>query len=217
MTDGRFRRFDEVRGASLKRLVLIRHGETASTPGRYLGRTDLPLSVQGLRSAERLARRLRTISFSHCLSSPSMRAMETARMLVDGTGLTIEPDADLMEIDFGRWEGLTFQEIAARDPLLVERWARGQMDFRFPEGEALADFWGRVGRARQRLVEKPGENGMVVAHAGVIRFLLCHFLGLDPRSHLMFEIRHASVTTIRLVDGQAVLAGLSDVYHLEET
>jgi broad specificity phosphatase PhoE len=143
--------------------------------------------------------------------------LETARLIADGTGLTIEPDADLMEIDFGRWEGLTFQEIATRDPLLVERWALGKMDFRFPEGEALEDFWKRVRLAGQRMVEEPGESVLVVAHGGVIRFLLCHFLELDPRRHLTFEIRHASVTTLRLVDGQAVLAGLSDVCHLAET
>ncbi len=200
----------------LKRLVLVRHCEAGHEQMRYVGKTDVPLSQQGRWQTEKLAKSINRMACSRAFSSPLRRCIETAEVLLKGTALDLEQDPDLCEINFGRWEGLDFQEIMARDPQLVEQWALGRMDFCFPNGEMLADFWGRVCRAAERLREIPCESALVITHGGVIRFLLCHFLGLDPQSHLKFEIRPASVTRVHFQDGKALLAGLNDLCHLEE-
>jgi alpha-ribazole phosphatase len=180
-----------------------------------VGKTDTPLTHAGRQQVERLEKSFRRLAPSHVLSSPLRRCSETAEILLKNTDLALECDPDLREIDFGRWEGLTFQEIAARDPRLVEQWALGGMDFCFPEGESLVDFWDRIGRVAQRLRETPCECVLAVTHAGVIRFLLCHFLGLDTQFHLRFDIRPAAITRLDFQDGEAVLASMNE-YCSEE-
>lgn len=192
-----------------KQLVLVRHGVAGHEGVRYVGKTDEPLTQSGRQQAERLEKSIHRLAPSRALSSPLRRCSETAEIVLKNTDLVLECDTDLREIDFGRWEGLTFREIAARDPRLVEQWAVGGMNFCFPEGESLVDFWDRVGRVAQRLREMPCECVLAVTHAGVIRFLLCHFLGLDAQSHLGFEIRPATITRLHFQDGNAVLTGLN--------
>ncbi len=193
-----------------KRLVLVRHGEAGHEGVRYVGKTDAPLTQAGRQQAERIEKSIHRQAPSRVFSSPLRRSSETAEILLKNTDLVLERDPDLREIDFGRWEGLTFQEIAAHDPRLVEQWAHGEMDFCFPEGESLVDFWDRVGRVAHRLREMPCECVLTVTHGGVIRYLLCHFLGLDARSHLRFEIRPAALTRLHFQDGSAVLTALNE-------
>ena len=201
---------------SLKRLLLIRHCESSHAQEQYIGRTDSSLTQAGVVQAHKLAKRLKGLACAHVVSSPSRRVFETSRLAMEGTGLAIELDVDLCEIDFGKWEGMSFGEISASYPQLVEQWARGRMDFCFPDGESLSAFWERINRAARRISKTREETVVVFTHGGVIRFLLCHFLRIDPRSHLMFEVSPGSITSIHLHDGEAVLSGLNDRCHLEE-
>nr|VFJ88817.1 MAG: alpha-ribazole phosphatase [Candidatus Kentron sp. H]VFJ90373.1 MAG: alpha-ribazole phosphatase [Candidatus Kentron sp. H]VFJ97023.1 MAG: alpha-ribazole phosphatase [Candidatus Kentron sp. H] len=203
----------------MKRLLLIRHCETilgqGEEPGerRYIGRTDPPLGKAGVEAARGLPARvcpsLPRGEPTAVVSSPARRAVETARPIAREGGLPMERDPDLWEIDFGRWEGMRFPEIAARDPALVDEWARGLRGFRFPGGEGLWEFQERVARAGDRMRDRPEEWLVIVTHGGVIRFLLCHFLGLPYSSHLSFEVGMGSVTRLRLYEGGAVLTGLN--------
>lgn len=198
-----------------KTVLLIRHCEAIHGQGReehwenrpYIGRTDPGLVPAGLAEAQRLAERLSALLRNRgehmavvALSSPARRALETARLATagltapGGAGLSIESDPDLREIDFGRWEGLCFPEIAARDPALVAEWARGGMDFCFPEGESLRSFRERVARIGNRIRRCSARIVVVFTHGGVIRFLLCDFLGLPPSSHGQFQVETGSIT-----------------------
>ena len=202
---------------TLKRILLIRHCESTHAGKRYIGRTDTPLTPTGKEQALRLAVRLKPVPVDRVVASPSLRALDTAGPVVEERGLSIEVDEELREVDFGEWEELSFEEIRRKDPEMVAEWARGGMDFRFPGGESLSAFGNRVRRAGNRLISLPDEGILVVTHGGVVRFMLCHFLGLPPQSHLMFDIRPGSITTLHLDRGYAVLTGLNDCCHLEES
>ena len=117
-----------------------------------------------------------------------------------------EADADLREIDFGRWEGKTFSEIRDSSPEEVERWARFAPDFAFPGGESLRDFLDRVRRAADRLAADEAETVLAVTHGGVIKAMLCRLLGLEPSRYVVFEIAPASLTVVRLFEGKGVLS-----------
>ena len=184
---------------------------------RYIGSTDTPLTPAGKAQARKLGVRLKQIPAHRVLSSPSRRALDTVGPVVEGTGLSIEVDEELREIDFGEWEGLSFGEIERKDPDMVTEWARGDMDFRFPGGERLSAFGERVRGAGERLMTFPEEKILVVTHGGVIRFMLCHFLNLPFESHFMFEIDRGSITRLHLHKGHAVLSGLNDCCHLEDS
>jgi alpha-ribazole phosphatase len=189
-------------------LYLVRHGSTGSSrDGRYLGRTDLPLDAGGRPQVEALAELLRAKRrCGRCVCSPLRRAAQTAEILRSATGCVPELDADLREIDFGRWEGKTFSEIRDSSPEEVARWAQFAPDFAFPGGESLRGFLDRVGRAADRLAGEEAETVLAVTHGGVIKAMLCRLLGLDPSRYVVFEIPPASLTVVRLFEGKGVLS-----------
>lgn len=144
------------------RLCLVRHGETAwNREGRLLGWTDLPLSVEGRQQVEAMAPRLRTRHFDRVWSSDLVRAVSTARILVD-----VEPTVDerLREIDFGSLEGLRWDDLApAHQAALVEF-----AGFTAPGGESMETFRRRV---LEVVADMSEGDHLVVTHGGVIRLL----------------------------------------------
>jgi uroporphyrin-III C-methyltransferase/precorrin-2 dehydrogenase/sirohydrochlorin ferrochelatase len=195
-------------------VLLIRHGETGPEyRGRYVGRMDPPLSTTGLEHAAALRRHVELLHVgTGCLASPSLRTRQTAA----AAGLDATFDEDLREVDFGKWEGLRFAEIAAADPEAVERWAKLDPEFRFPGGESLAEFEARIRRVAERLAAGPPRRVAVVTHGGVIRALVCHWLGLPPEAHLLLEVGPASVTSVRLSGNRGTLCSLNDLCHTAE-
>ena len=189
-----------------QKIILIRHASIEPEySGRYIGSTDPPLGEIGIKQAKALAEH---IKFKESFCSPLKRAQQTARLMgID----KIETDADLREIDFGKWEGKTFDEIKIFDPQLVSCWAEYETNFAFPGGESIEHFLQRVHRAGDRLANNPADTVLVVTHGGVIRSLICYFLGLPSRNYLLFDVKPASITTIELFNGKGVLAGLENL------
>lgn len=200
--------------ANVCEVLLARHGETApELRGRFVGSSDVALGEAGRTQAAALARRLHGERFDRCLVSPMMRTRQTAEPIVE-SGRKLEVMDDLREIDFGAWERLSFEEIAERDSDAVARWAAFEQDFCFPGGESLANFQSRVRRAAEAIEKMQSGRVLMVSHGGVIRALLCHWLGLPARDYLLFEVQPASITTVRLYGGRGVLTGLNDRSHL---
>jgi broad specificity phosphatase PhoE len=198
-------------------LLLVRHGEVEGAfPGMLLGSSDLGLSDAGRGQAVRLREALPVEEATRFVCSPLARARETAvlalagvesggKVEVDGR---LEVDPDLREVDFGEWERRSFEELGREQPALVEAWSQFRPDFGFPGGEKLVDFAARIERAAGRLAAGGAETVIAFTHGGVIRALICHFLGLPLRHYLLFDITPASVTTLRLWEGRGVLVGL---------
>lgn len=198
-------------------LVLVRHGYVgAHYSGRFLGSTDVPLAGEGLMQASSLAARAKTVVPAKCFCSPMLRARETAYAMLKSLGSNYEIDPDLREVCFGRWERMTFEEISASDPENVSKWAEYSTDFSFPEGESAQSFATRVREFAQRAAAEPSRTVLAVTHGGVIRALICHFLGLDPRNYLLFDVKPASISRIAIHDGKGVLTRLNDLCHLGE-
>jgi len=188
-------------------LILVRHASVQrSVPPRFLGRTDVPLDEHGRRQAAGLAALASRRKPQRLLASPLRRAQETAHAIARPLGLEVQSDPDLREIDFGRWEGMTFDEIQAADPKAVSQWNAWSYDFTPPGGERLGDFLDRVRRAAGRLAADPAEVVMAVTHGGVIRSALCHLLGLPARNYLLFDVQPAALVGVRLFDGRGVLS-----------
>ena len=193
-------------------LLFVRHGKPASEYcGRFIGATDVSLASEGVLQTKGLALRLGRRLPARCYCSPLTRTLQTAEILSESLGLPIQLDPDLREADFGRWEGFTFDQVAAVDLEAVNRWALGCEDFGFPGGELLRDFRGRVRRAADRLAADSAERILVVTHGGVIRAMICHFLCLEPQQYVLFEPRYGALTTIRLSEGRGVLSGLNEL------
>lgn len=197
-------------------LILVRHGSIGEGwQGRYVGRTDPPLDETGTRQARALARALAGRGIERCFCSPLRRALDTAMQITRPMDRTATVEPDLREVDFGRWEGRTFDEIQKQDPALVDEWAKWDMDFSFPEGERITDFLTRAHALADRLAREEADTLLVVSHGGVIRSMLCHLLGMETRCYLSFEVSPASITALRLYAGKGVLTELNHRCHLE--
>jgi broad specificity phosphatase PhoE len=170
------------------RIWLVRHAETAWTGERYCGRSDPPLSPEGERHAEELARSLEhDIAGAAVWSSPARRARDTAALL----GRPVRPDERLREIDFGALEGLTFERLAAAYPTLARSILSGETRFDPPGGERYADLEERAGAVWSDL-RIAGGDVVVVSHGGTLRALahrvVGHEVGLGPCEWVAAEI-----------------------------
>ena len=193
-----------------RRIVLIRHGCAPGAPtGSFVGRTDLPLSPEGLEQVRGLVPLVRRAAPGVCYCSPLRRARQSGELLCQALSLTARPDEDLREIDFGAWEGKTFEEVAAASPRAVKQWAQFDHKFAFPGGESLGGFLARVRRVARRLAADPADTVLAVTHGGVIRMMICHFLGLRPRDYVLFDVAIAGCAILDVFDGKGVLAGLN--------
>lgn len=142
-------------------LILTRHGEAASGDIMLGGQLDVMLTPNGRREAEALARRLAGVRIDRIVSSPMLRALETAQTVA--TGRPVEVDERLRELDYGQWESLTYGEIEARDPALRARWEHDPGSTHSPGGESGEDVAARALSFLVELIE--AELANPAAHA----------------------------------------------------
>ncbi len=160
----------------LRRIVLIRHGETVGNSAERLhGSADLALSAVGREQLKGAAALLRTEVFDRVVASPMRRSWEAAQIVAAGAPVLLEHD--FREIHFGRWEGLTKSEIAASNPVAFRDWQTKAAGFEYPGGEPRAEFRARVVRGFERLQASGADAALVVVHRGVIRVLGEQLLG----------------------------------------
>jgi broad specificity phosphatase PhoE len=163
----------------VRRLVLIRHGETdGQSSVRLYGATDVDLSPEGREQMHRASRELGPEGVDVVVASPLKRSWRSAWIVGRGTPVRIE--SDFREIHFGRWEGMTREEVQARDPVRYEDWQRGGESFEYPGGESVAAFRERVGRGLERLLVTPARSALLVVHKGVIREIVRRLTGEAP-------------------------------------
>ena len=169
-------------------IVLARHGETEwSRDGRHTGRTDVPLTETGRRQARALQGALRRWSFERVLSSPLGRALETCRLA--GLGDEAQITGDLLEWDYGAYEGITTAEIRESRPGW-SLWRDG-----CPGGEGAADVGRRVDRV---IASLDGGEGDVAAfaHGHVLRVLAARWLGLEPEAGALLALGTGTLSAL---------------------
>jgi broad specificity phosphatase PhoE len=186
------------------RLVLVRHGETAGQSSiRYYGATDVPLSDSGRAQMRRAAAALAGERFAAVYSSELSRSLEGARLV--SRDAAVVPVAGFNEIDFGAWEGLTEEEIAARDPERYRQWRarlsqRGE--FHYPSGDSTAAFRRRIVTVLHRiLAAAPPGPLLFVLHKGVIRSILAELLRLGELERSQLAVELASIHIVSRAGG----------------
>ena len=157
---------------------LLRHGQTEHTPERrFSGRNELPLSLTGRAEAEAAAVRAAGLGVEVVVASPLRRTRETAEIVAAELGLPVTFDKDLVELDFGDVEGLTFDEAREKHPLAARRFM-SDISVAAPGGESIVDVGARVSRARRRILsEHAGRTVLVVSHVTPIKLFLAAGLG----------------------------------------
>jgi probable phosphoglycerate mutase len=189
------------------RIVAIRHGETDwSRTGRHTSRTDLALTPEGRAAAVGIGRRLANHAFVAVLCSPRRRARETAE--VAGFGDRAVVDDDLVEWDYGRFEGLTTVQIRVDQPAWTI-WSHP-----VPGGETAAEVAARADRVIAKVRARDGDVA-VFAHAHLLRVLAARWIGLHPAAGRHFALSTASISVLGWQREDAVLELWNDSSHLD--
>ena len=198
------------------RIYLIRHGETTwNEAGRYQGHRDVELSPRGLKQAILLRERLQRENIKAVYASDLRRARETANIIAQAHGLMVKELPSLRELNFGLWEGLTYQEIASQYPEEWKKWLADPGNIRVPGGESYLELQERVYGTLQKIVaQHPGENLAIVAHGGPLRVIICQVLGLGLGGLWRFRIDNGSISVLDYYEGQYILGSLNDICHL---
>jgi broad specificity phosphatase PhoE len=171
--------------AQITRLLLVRHGATATTEeDRFAGTTGIDLSDAGREQAARLAERLQSLEIDRVYSSPLARALDTARILAKPHGLDIVECPDLREISHGHWEGLLRREVEERFAEEYATWEADPFTFAPQGGEAGVAVLARaLPVVRRIVVEHAGRTALVVSHKATLRLILSSLLGFDARGY----------------------------------
>lgn len=193
----------------MSRIVLVRHGETVwHAENRYAGRTDIALTPKGHAQAEKVGAWAAGAGLTGIWTSTLSRAQVTATPASEATGLPLQIDARLVEVDFGRGEGLTDAEMQEQFPEDRRLFKLDPAKHFLPGGEDPKDVAARGVEVLQEIGAKTGDGrALVVAHNTFIRITLCRLLGIEiARYRSVFpKLANGTLTEIDLTPGNAAL------------
>lgn len=181
------------------RIYIIRHGQTnANIRFECVGRTDISLNEAGRKQSEELAERLSDVNADKIYISPLVRTKETIDYyLTQHKGIPVETAPELIERDFGDWEGLTFDEIKEQNREAFDNWQADQINYVLPGGECSGQVQERINTFFDRITkENEGKTIFVVTHLGTARHSISRLLRLRPEESWRFTMFNASYAVI---------------------
>jgi alpha-ribazole phosphatase len=204
------------------RLFVVRHGQTDwNSSGRFQGQTDIPLNPAGVKQAQAIAKRLATEAPAAIYASDLTRAWQTAEIIRAAIPPERRPrliaEPRLREMCFGEWEGLTYNEIQARQPQFLQRWESDLEHTTPPGGENLLWLAERVQAAYEFILATHPEAVVVlVAHGGPLQMLITKALGMPVGRFWQVHLANASLSELSAYPEGAILNLLNCTEHLRE-
>lgn len=197
-------------------VLLVRHGQANSNvTGFYMGWSSEDLSEIGYTQARSLSSRLASLPITSVYSSPLQRTCTTAMILAKPHGLEVETSDDLIEIRLGDWQGLHMDEIKQGWPELWQQSRTDPSELTMPNGESFQQVTERAVRIFEKVVAaNHGKQVIIVSHEIVVKVLVAYALGVSNSIYRRFEINNASLSVIRVINGNARLITLNDTSHL---
>ncbi|MCK4241229.1 MAG: histidine phosphatase family protein [Candidatus Atribacteria bacterium] len=207
------------------KLILIRHGESDGNLKReFSGFKDVELAKKGIWQAERLAYRLKRVPVDAVYCSDLKRARRTAEIIFQGKGIDIITNPNFREINFGEWEGYTFEEVKSRHGYGDEfgLWLENtDVKIAIPQGESLADLNNRVMNELSKILKKHQKEDKdktiaIVCHGGTIRVILCNAFNLELKYIWNIKQNSTALNIIEYYNHKGVISLLNDTSHLED-
>jgi phosphoserine phosphatase len=201
----------------MTKIILVRHGHVEGiSPERFRGRADLMLTPQGCLQAEAAARRIHAAwTPAAVYTSPLSRCRATGRAIGESLGLTPAPLEDLIDIDYGQWQGLTPDEVGSRWPELLDTWYRAPDWAAIPSGETLQDLLARTVSALRGVIrEHAGDTVVLVGHDSVNRVILLHALDLPLSRYWRLGQEPCAMNEIDFTRDGFIVHSLNETCHL---
>lgn len=199
------------------KLYIIRHGQTDwNIQGKIQGSRDIPLNKTGREQAERLAAEMAARPVTEIFTSTLKRARTTAQLIGMHQSAVIYETNDLKEVDFGKWEGLTWEEIESVYPEEYENWCQNPGETVPSCGETKGEIGERCRRAIEYMLRQAHGDIAVVSHGAVIVYLLEYLLREHPLEKEII-VENASITTVEHIPstGEFLLQEMNDIEHLQ--
>lgn len=202
------------------KIYLIRHGQTDwNIQGKIQGSHDIPLNDAGRRQAELLAEGMESRPVRKIFSSPLTRAMKTADMISRRQKVEIFPMPQLMEVEFGKWEGMTWDEIREAYPKEFRHWCLNPAEASPPGGESQKEVTDRCVRAVKEILETTNgrEDAAVISHGATMAHLVSYMMRYDQEDEGII-VENASITTFHYnpLTEDFTLLEINDISHLSE-
>jgi broad specificity phosphatase PhoE len=197
-------------------LILIRHGETLSNKEKRIqGISDVELSTVGIEQAQLLALSLKDHPIKAIYTSPLKRTLQTAEIINEFHRKELHVDQDLMEMNYGDFEGVPFKKILACEKDFVDKWLTNPASVKMPNGESLTQLQERAWRALTRISNKK-ENALVVTHNFTIATIICRIRNISLNEFLSACPGNASKTVVNFQKDGIFIESFNDRSHLPE-
>lgn len=199
------------------KIYLIRHGQTDwNIQGKIQGSHDIPLNETGYRQAQMLAKGMSSRTVKRIFASPLIRAAETAKALGKEKKVDVCFMPKLVEVEFGKWEGLTWAEIKKEYPKEYEQWSLNSAEATPPGGETQNEIIKRCTEALKEIISLTGgeEDTAIVSHGATLAHLFSYMMRNSPEIESMI-VENASITTINYnpLTEDFTLLELNDTSH----
>jgi broad specificity phosphatase PhoE len=198
-------------------IILVRHGQTEwNRVERFRGRADVPLNETGLAQAEATGLRIHgEWQPSAVYSSPLSRAVRTAEAIAKHFDLPVQIHPGMADIDYGKWQGLTPDDVRDRSPAALHAWYHQPDQAIIPGGETLAQLRSRGMSAVNELYTRHAEQTIVlVGHTVINRIILLGVLGLGNERFWHIKQDTCAINVFEVEKGDFVLVSLNDTCHL---
>jgi probable phosphoglycerate mutase len=198
-------------------IILVRHGEVQGiAPPRFRGRSPLPLTPKGIRQAELTAAYLLATSRAGAIwTGPLDRCAHTARIIGQTQGLIPETQAALDDIDYGEWQGHSYDEIRQSDPVGFESWMTRPDESRIPGADTLQQTSIRaVGALQAALDQRPDATLIIVSHDSINRLILLHALQMPLARYHDLEQSPCGVSRIQFSGSGWKIRSMNETAHL---
>lgn len=191
----------------MKTIILVRHGQTQWNVGeKFRGRVDLELNETGIKQAELLAEYLADTRIDAVYSSPLKRTLKTSEIVARRHNLKVETRHELIDLDYGEWQGLSHEEVKDKYKELYLDWLYRPETIRLPGGESLEDVRKRAKVVIDEITSRTGDfTVLLMTHRVVGKVLICALLGLDNSRFWNIRLDNCGVTTFRHADGRFIL------------
>lgn len=203
----------------MTKIIFVRHGQTEwNVLGRYQGQTDVALSPLGIEQAEKLAAHFPVDKIEAVYSSDLARAMKTASCVADRFGQTVEPRPELRELNFGDWEGLTYDEIVAKWPDALENFFQHPDVLEIPHGESFPKLRERALACVEEIVSRhPDQTVAVFAHGAILRTILTAALHMDLQYVWTIRQFNTAVNIVTYTEHGTTVELINGTGHLKYT
>ncbi len=201
----------------MTKIILVRHGHVEGIdPPRFRGRLDLPLTEKGRTQALATAGRIESSwRPSAVYTSPMSRAVDTGAAIAGRFNLEIRRDARLTDLDYGQWQGLTYEEVKSRWPHEWETWNRTPQLARIPGGEPLLNLQARLVDCLVEIAgQHPTDTIVIVGHDRVNRAILLLALDLPLSRFWYISQGPCAINELELREGQFSVMSLNETHHL---